>query len=199
MRGETVLLPVLSRLFDAYFPRLCAGCGVRADRGIFCRVCAPVKTDPTSFEGGYYGYPYAGVFRQLLHDLKFNHRRDVLPVLRSLVTRELFAHYDIVIPVPSHWIRRLEHGCDPVRLIFHLQKGMVKRRRYTPAFHALGKDARAHHIDKVFGISQPQKIIGANILIVDDIYTTGTTFRELKQTLLSVGAASVDGYFLTRA
>ncbi len=199
MKGATVLLSVLTRLLDSLFPRRCVGCGQRASLGLICSRCRPVKTELTRFEAGYFGYPYEGIYRKLLHDLKFSHRRDVLPLIRSLVNTDIYASYDFVIPVPSHWLRRLEHGCDPIHLIFQQQRGRVNRCRYTPAFHTLGKDERAKLIRQVFVVTSPEMFKGANVLIVDDIYTTGATFRELKQTLLNAGAATVDGYFLTRA
>jgi len=194
-----VLLSVLTRLLDPFFPRRCIGCGKKVSLGLICDRCSPVKREPIPFEAGFFGYPYEGIYRKLLHELKFHHRRDVLPLIRSLVNTDIYARYDWVIPVPSHWIRRLEHGCDPVHLIFQQQRGRVKRRRYTPAFHSLGKDERAKIIRQVFVLKAPERVKGVNILIVDDIYTTGATYREIKQTLLSAGAASVDGYFLTRA
>jgi predicted amidophosphoribosyltransferase len=151
------------------------------------------------FQDGHYGYPYEGIYKKLLHDLKFNHRRDVLPFLRSLVPERLLEEYDLIIPVPAHWRRRIEHGCDPVRSLFQLKGGVVTRHRYTPAFHRLGKDERAKLIRGAFRVKQASRIAASRILIVDDIYTTGATYRELKRILLDYGADSVEGYFLTKA
>lgn len=217
MKGVTVLLPVISKFLDKFLdalvPRRCVGCGQRVTVGLHpnigdinkfvCARCLPEKQEPTPFiSDGYFSYPYEGIFRQLLYDLKFNHRRDVIPTLRSLVPLEFFSKYDLVIPVPSHWLRRLQHGGDHVRALLkelkQLNANIVFRHRYTPAFYSLGKDQRAKIIRGAFHMKQPLLVKGMRILVVDDIYTTGATFRELKRVLLESGAVSVDGYFLTK-
>jgi ComF family protein len=204
MKGGTELFLAITRFLDACFPRRCVGCGQKvvsqsALSPFVCRRCEPEKLDPVKFGDGYFGYRYTGIFQTLIHDLKFNHRRDVIPVLRAHVSTGLLDKYDLIIPVPSHWMRRFEHGGDHIQSIFQVRSDIVKRSRYTPAFHKLGKEQRAKAIKGAFQVKHPGRIAAAKILIVDDIYTTGATFRELRRVLLDYGAESVEGYFLTRA
>lgn len=57
---------------------------------------------------------------------------------------------------------------------------------------------RAENIRGVFTVVHPDKIRGRKILLVDDVMTTGATFRELRRVLTNAGAAAVYGVTFCR-
>ena len=63
----------------------------------------------------------------------------------------------------------------------------------------LKKEERRSNIRKAFSITDPERIRGRNILLVDDVYTTGSTLGECARTLLKAGAEAVGALTLARA
>lgn len=69
--------------------------------------------------------------------------------------------------------------------------GALVRTRDTPHQTELTKEERERNLACVFQVSDPRKVEGKNILLVDDVYTTGTTSKECTRALLDAGAVRV--------
>lgn len=122
---------------------------------------------------------------------------------------ELLADSDTLMPVPLHWTRLLKRRYNQSALIAQglarasgkpvLLDGL-RRVRATPTQGHLKPDERKKNVKKAF-VVPPQRqvqIAGKNILLIDDVYTTGATVTECTQALLSVGAKNVDVLTLAR-
>ncbi|MGC3973169.1 MAG: phosphoribosyltransferase family protein [Nitrospira sp.] len=64
---------------------------------------------------------------------------------------------------------------------------------------SLPRAARLHNLRKAFAVRQPKDVIGARILLVDDVFTTGTTASECARVLLKAGAKEVAVLALARS
>ena len=74
---------------------------------------------------------------------------------------------------------------------------VLVRTKYTTPQKKLNDTERLHNLVKAFGVSwdKVNQIVDKKILIVDDIYTTGSTMEACSNTLLMAGARSI--YFVT--
>lgn len=113
---------------------------------------------------------------------------------------------DIIIPVPLHSTRLRERGFNQSELIAALlaqqfqipcQTGIVKRVRYTVNQARVNSKQRWTNMQGTFTIKHPEIIINKNILIIDDLLTTGATLSEIACMLKKAGAKKV--YALTVA
>ena len=69
----------------------------------------------------------------------------------------------------------------------------------TPHQTGLNKENRMINLDNAFNVLDKDKVVGKTILVVDDIYTTGSTLNEIAKTLMKSGAKGVIGLSLGRA
>ena len=206
------------------FPSRCPACGAYVEeRGGWCPACLAnavrVRRLPLSdehrkvlSEAWAFGL-YHGALRDLLLPLKFKKRRDGLPAIRSFLTeaggvlhREEWMP-GVVVPVPLFAERERERGGNQTEMIFRewleaqgwtWRRALVRTRATKPQF-GLSAPLRAENIKDAFALAgdvKPEELAEKNILIVDDILTTGATLAECARTLRSAGAAAVSAWVL---
>jgi ComF family protein len=107
---------------------------------------------------------------------------------------------DVIIPVPIHHLKKAERGYNQSD---YLAKGLskslnipysgkaIKRIKYTVSQTGLNMNERALNVSKAFRVRYAKKVLGKNILIVDDVCTTGATLLECGISLYKAGASSV--------
>jgi len=134
-------------------------------------------------------------------------------VLGNLLTSYAVAHlpvgeYDRIIPVPLHRKRLRERGFNQSLLLaralsrnfsLKLDFSSLQRRIHTQPQISLGKEDRAANVRNAFEVLRKADIADSRILLVDDVYTTGSTVRECARVLLESGAQSVSVATLARA
>ena len=145
--------------------------------------------------------------RALLHKLKFDNNLRVLPTLRKILDEvsehekilKLLRNVDFAVPVPLHQERLQERGFNQTEEIFgewlakkNLPlKNLLKRTVATPKLFKLGRAEREKILSGVFAPIEQVDLRGKKILIVDDIFTTGTTCKECAKVLKSLGAEKI--------
>ena len=145
--------------------------------------------------------------RALLHKLKFDNNLNVLPALKRIfddVTNraelsQLLRGVSFAVPVPLHADRFKERGFNQTEKIFadflarkNLPlKNILIRRLPTPKLFSLGKAEREKILSGAFTAAELVDLRGQSVLIVDDIFTTGTTCKECAKVLKSLGAEKV--------
>ena len=150
---------------------------------------------------------YRNGSRTLLHKLKFDNNLRVVPVLKKILddvsNREEILNFlkdvDFAVPVPLHQKRLKERGFNQSEEIFgewlakkNLPlKNILIRTKETPKLYDLGKADREKVLTGVFAAVEQFDLSGKKILIVDDIFTTGTTCKECAKVLKSLGAEKV--------
>jgi ComF family protein len=110
--------------------------------------------------------------------------------------------YDVITPVPSHYTRRLRRIMHPASVLAWYIAGMngmkaetlVVRRKKTGYQWKLKKKQRIKNVSGAFAVRG--FCSGKKILLVDDIYTTGSTVNECASVLKNCGAELVDVYTL---
>ncbi len=174
-------------------------------RCLLCqRVDAPFKRAVA------YGSYEAGL-RDLIHLLKFHQVRPAAKVLGRVLAGTI-AELDkampvgtiAVIPVPLHKNKKRQRGFNQAEMIaraalrqlsrskrFDLCTGVLLRRRDTGSQIGLTNQERRKNLRGAFNVDDPTRILNRDILLVDDVYTTGTTASECARVLLRAGAARV--------
>ena len=141
---------------------------------------------------------YRDGVQPLLHKLKFDNDLNVLPALKKILVN-LLAGIDLAVPVPLHQERLKERGFNQTEKIFEdffakknipLEKILI-RRVATPKLYQFGREERQKILKGVFAAVELADLRGKNILIVDDIYTTGTTVSECAKVLKELGAEKI--------
>lgn len=115
--------------------------------------------------------------------------------------------YDVVVPVPLHRARLRWRGFNQAallgvavarRLDRELDTTTLVRTRATPSQTAQDRGARQRNVHRAFAVSRPARVAHRQILLVDDVMTTGATADECARALLEAGARRVDVLALAR-
>jgi len=108
--------------------------------------------------------------------------------------------FDYIVTIPMTKARIAARGYDQTRLIAeHLSReisvpylaGAMCKRRETEKQQGLSQDARKLNLTDVFEVVKAYEIDGKTLLLIDDVFTTGSTVDECAYTLVSTGAAAV--------
>ena len=188
--------------------------GGEVDRGeARCMLCQ--RAEPPYERAVAYG-SYDGGLRDLIHLLKFQQVRPAAAVLGRMLA-ETIANLDeamsagskssgtiAVVPVPLHRRKQAQRGFNQAEMIarsalkqlsrperFDLCTGVLVRRRETGSQIGLTRHQRRENLRGVFAVSDPTRIVNRDILLIDDVYTTGTTASECARVLHRAGAARV--------
>jgi len=118
----------------------------------------------------------------------------------------------VLVPVPLHFLRRVERGYDQALLLARAVAGIeglevvraIRRARSTPAQGSLGAPSRAPNVAGAFAParawpSPARRIRGREVWLVDDVVTSGATASECARVLERLGAARVGILALARA
>jgi len=113
---------------------------------------------------------------------------------------------DIIVPMPINDIRLKERGfnqsqvlCEDLLDTGKVSFDLIKRIKDTPHQTGLSRENRKRNLKGCFEVVDKKKVKDKTILIVDDIYTTGSTIDECAKTIKKAGASCVYAICLARA
>lgn len=146
-----------------------------------------------------------GVSQKLLHKLKYQHKPEIAEHLGTLYGLELskmnyVSEWDVIVPVPLHPLKLKRRGYNQsekfaLGLSNSLQikvQDLLIRKVFTETQTKKSRLQRLENVEEVFDLKINQNLNGANILLVDDVITTGATLIACAQVLLANGAKHVD-------
>ncbi|HXE80886.1 MAG TPA: ComF family protein, partial [Vicinamibacterales bacterium] len=152
--------------------------------------------------------PYEGVLRSLVHALKYDRRRSIAPRLARLAAAHgasILDGADAVVPVPLHFRRRWTRGFNQAEEIArHLRLPVwkvLRRVRHTEPQAGLSGPARARNLRAAFAprlLSRRRRVIGAVVVLLDDVCTTGATLAACAEVLREMGAREVRALTIAR-
>lgn len=180
--------------------RGCLMCGLPMD--MEGQVCAPCLMKSPEHDGVRAAVVYGDVARAIVLKLKHGKRTGLAMLIAHHLVRHLPASPALIIPVPLHRWRLWRRGFNQSALIateltkrshHALAIDGLERIKSTPLLGGLGRTARANAVKAAFRVnaSSAQQIQGANIVLVDDVYTSGATANACARTLKKAGAARV--------
>jgi ComF family protein len=172
--------------------------------------CALCRSGLTGFDSAGSFALYDGSMRRLIHLFKYRGIQSLARPFGKMMARAvpLDQHIDLILPMPMHWRRRFSRGYNQAELLaaelarrtgLPVERKAVKRCRATSPQSELSGAARRKNVAGAFQVARPLKIRGKNVLLVDDVFTTGATARACALALKRAGAEQVVVLTLARA
>ena len=194
---------------------LCPGCGrpFTDSPGSSDHLCGECIESVFHFDAARSAVLHEGIIRARIHQFKFGAQMELTPPLVELL-EIAYAGWgppapDLIVPVPLHPKRLKERGFNQSGL---LAGGFARKIRTPVSFDAivrknqtrpqtrLKRGERLKNVKGAFEIPDKKKVRGRRILLVDDVFTTGTTLSECARVLKKKGGASeVRAITVTRA
>jgi ComF family protein len=194
----------------AKLPRItgpvCMKCGkpVADERQEYCADCRKYHHD---FDRGTAAFLYTGAMRQSVYRMKACNRRDYLPFYAEAMTSALKAYLpywqpELIVPIPMHPKKKRQRGYNQSELLAGLiseQTGIPTRCdllrcvKLTSAQKTLNRSERRENLKGSIAPAEPFPPV-KRVLLVDDVYTTGSTMDEAAKILKQNGVESV--YFV---
>lgn len=145
-------------------------------------------------------YQYNDHMKDYLHRYKFMHDVLLAKVFRHQLHQHLAKKKAIIVPIPMHPEKLKERTFAQVDEL--LKEANVAYEHYLKKIttETQGGKTRAQRINarQIFTLKENQKPANKEFILVDDIYTTGTTIHQAKKILLDGGAKSVNAFTLIR-
>ena len=211
---------MFSIFFNFVFPPRCPNCSAYVERrGDFCMPCmrrlstvhALARTPEMMpiLDGVWAFAHYREAVRDLLHALKYQKKRATLPALHTLLAmgKEALAQLPrslTAVPVPLAPQRARERGFNQVEEIFApwlaahgiALRSLLVRTRETAPLYEHTRTERQRELRGAFALAADADVAGRDILLVDDIMTSGATLTECARTLKRAGARRVYAFVL---
>ncbi len=179
-------------------PLLCRSCTAE----LHALRCRDWEIDGTS---GASGFRYEGAARALVRALKFRGALGAAAPLGSVLGAaldELAPGAVGIVPVPLHWRRRWQRGHNQsaalARAVAAARPGFrvlaaLRKPRATRPQVGLGGGRRRRNVDGAFAVARLHipKVLGARLVLVDDVVTTAATLRAARDVLVAAGASEV--------
>jgi len=178
---------------------------------LVCPICRRIRL-PFAAAVAYGSYD--GGLRELIHRLKYDGVRAAANVLGRMLG-EVICRLElltvaqdgggiVVIPVPLHKTRLRQRGFNQAESIaraalksnsalkhLHLARHVLERRRETNSQIGLTGHQPRENMRGAFVVAYAKKIGGPDVILLDDVYTTGTTVSECARVLRKAGASRV--------
>lgn len=183
---------------------LCSDCITRKKHFLFARAFAV----------------YDGAVLELIHTYKYKGKTRLAKPMAALLYDTFIRHFskagiDTAIAVPlhekrlrnrgfnqallmiRHWNKIVQNNTQPANPKITVETGALVRRKNTVTQTGLERTRRIKNIKNAFAVKSFDQIAGKNVLLVDDVFTTGSTVEECARVLDNAGAAGI--YVLTLA
>jgi ComF family protein len=190
---------------------LCVCCGIPFEVPLENTLCAACLTRAPAFDMARAILSYDDKSRGPILALKHADRLDFVPGFALWLERSgrgLIAGSDVIVPVPLHpgrlWRRRYNQAAELARALarrtgLKLDTGALIRSRATPSQGAMASaKARRRNMLGAFKVPERDRVAGRNVLLIDDVMTTGATAEAASRALKRAGAARVQVLALAR-
>ena len=176
-------------------------------------ICDNCLNNPRPWSAARGVFLYEERARNLVWGLKYSDRSEIASAAGPWLLRAIspvLPENPLIVAVPLHWTRILKRKYNQSELLaralaksgnFELAPELLKRVKRTPELAGLKKDARENALQGAIEVRQSQRarVERRNVLLVDDVMTTGVTLESAAKACLAQHAASVSAVFLARA
>ncbi len=193
--------------------QVCPQCNRINSGGRYCQHCRKGKILKGIIAASYYE---EGPIREIIHNFKYNsvtELKDILVKLLFDVYKKAALPIEIITYAPMHPLRQAKRGYNQAEILamtlakkikIPCEKLLIKAKKTKRQVELTGKKRR-ENLKGVFKVASPwlvglgpKSIKNKNILIVDDITTTGATLNECAYVLKNAGATGVWGLVVAR-
>ena len=216
------ILCFIKHAINLIYPNVCGVCDKICKEDL-CEKCeiklkniAKVKVDKykdKNFNKHLYLFKYEGIIKERLIKFKFDERPYIYKsfvkfLIKNKKTCDFLKSYDIIIPVPIHYNRRITRGYNQSALIV---RGIVKyldnikveeevlfKKVNNKPQSTKNKQDRKNNVIGVYYTKNEHKILNKKVLLLDDIYTTGSTVNECSKILKQAGVKVIDIFTIAK-
>ncbi len=186
----------------------CEKCGKPVSIETTKNMCSDCTKREYAYTRGWAVLLYAGRVREMVYRFKYSGHLQYAPVLGEIMVTYIKQKtdtkiFDILIPVPMHKTKQKQRGYNQAALLaaaisdrLHIptDEDILIRTKQTKAQSGLSIIERQNNIKDAFQVQRPTMIEHKIVLLIDDIYTTGSTIEGCSKVILAAGARAV--YFL---
>jgi len=190
-------------------PPICRACGIPCEE-FRCRQCHDARR---GFDYARSAGVFDGVLREAIHAMKYRGSRMLVgPISRLMIEQwnalRLPRSIDVVIPIPVDPSRMVDRGFNQAADLamelckatgMHFDDSILCRPRRTAHQVEVSYEERLTNLGGAFSVTNPSAVVRKRVLLVDDVFTTGSTLSEAAQTLKTAGAAAVICYTCARS
>jgi ComF family protein len=185
---------------------LCPRCGIPfATEGGADHPCGACTVHPPPFAAARGALLFDGAARDLVHHFKYERRVHLVHPL-GLLTAGKLAEFaadsgaSLIVPVPLHVRRLRQRGFNQALLLgeylarswrLPLARHNLRRIRWTEPQINLSAAERSANVRNAFAVADPARLEGRCVILVDDVFTTGSTVAECSRALRRAGAEAV--------
>ena len=193
----------LSRLL----PPICQRCGKPESSAQYCPECWRKQSDLSGIRSVFI---FEGIIRTAVHELKYYHLRAISSLLgeyMAIYYRDNALSCDYLIPVPLHPKRFGQRGYNQSELLTAkmseitgvpmLNDAIVRVIDNEPQARTVSVEERRHNVENVFSCKN-SLVRGKEVMIVDDVCTSGATLEACAKSLIGGGAKKAFGITLAR-
>lgn len=144
---------------------------------------------PVERASGFLYYIHGSGWRELIRGFKYRGAWRVARAMgewygRCLRESGLYDEVEVVVPLPLHPLKRCRRGYNQseylaegiaAQLGVEVDRRSVRRRRNTQSQALKARADRAHNVAEAFAVRHPARLAGRHVLLVDDVFTTGST------------------------
>lgn len=213
---------MLSNIINLIYPTVCGICG-EISKGDICNKCkVKIRKFQRSkkhiyltknFDTHMYLFDYQGIIRQKILQYKFGEKTYISKCFTKVILNDekicrFLKNYDIIIPVPISNKRKKTRGYNQSELIASKLAKQMKNLKYTSKVlykkkdtlpqSTLDKEKRIENIKGVYYIKNEQILKNKKVLLIDDIFTTGSTVNECSKILKQAGAKEIGIFTLAK-
>lgn len=211
-QSDSGVCPECSKNIRLVEPPFCQRCG-KPVQGLLSgttNLCGTCLADEPPFDRARFSVYYSSVVRRGILQFKFNNSLYLGEALLGLLSETFNNNFsgqnlDAIIPVPVHPRRLIHRGYNQCAILsrklgarFNIPAPtdvLVKTRNTVPQTR-LNRKQRVENIKGSFAVKKPAEVDGKSVLVVDDVFTTGSTLSEAAITLKRHGAAVVQALVL---
>jgi len=204
---DIIICAPCNKAIKKNLPPFCHSCGRHLERDAFVKnTCSDCQRMKLHFDRAFSPCRYEGVIKELIHEFKYK-GKDYLGKPLSKIMTDFIREYnlpidylDCIVPVPLHKTKLREREFNQAQLLSnYIAKSFDKeildlsliRKRHTRTQADLEKDSRLLNVMDSFAVLKEENVRGKNLLLVDDVLTTGATCSEAAKTLKNAGAKIV--------
>jgi len=209
----------IEKFLNVIYPSKCIFCHKidfdNADKGICASCFEKLKVFDNNVceknfavNSGFSMFLYSSELREIIHKIKYKdfgyYAKAIGAKMGEFFVNQNLIFADFIIPVPIHWIRKMQRGYNQAEImareVSKVSKipisncSLIRNRNTKPQFD-LNKEMRIKNIEGAFVIKNFDELVGKDVLFIDDIYTTGTTLKECEKIVKSIGVKNV--YYFT--
>ena len=195
------------RLLPRIMPPLCPRCGRPQSSGVLCPSCVSWQAE---IDGIRSPFRFDGVMRQAIYQLKYRNLRALAVPLAKLLQDYLTTSHvpgEALVPVPLHQKRLRQRGYNQSCLLAQdlgklvnlpvIDNCLVRLRHTPPQARTSTVDERRSNVAGAF-TCRDHRLQDKQVLLVDDVCTSGATLNACAAAIKATGASSVWGLALAR-